>query len=186
MQNMSLRPNLARLLTTLPPGVTDPPPQPGLPLVHLSPAAAGWLIKAVMITLALAVAWKFRSPVSRRDDLTIAWECATISLAMLLYSPITWGQHCVGALPALYLLVRTGFSRRRLPALAWGALSAFVVLVLLLNRGLIGRTATLSLLAFGANTWCLLALLAATVSMRNRAAETGEACEDPQLLRRAA
>ena len=141
-----------------------------LPLVNLPPATAGWLIRGGLLTLALAVAWRFRAAVERRDDVAIVWECAVISLAMLLYSPITWGQHCVGALPALYLLVRTQMKQGWLPVKVQWAVAGYVVFILLLNRGLVGRPATINMLAFGTTTWCLLGLLLAAVAMRDRAA----------------
>ena len=49
------------------------------------------------------IAWRFRRPASERHDDTILWEGAVVSLLILLYSPLTWRQHCVAVLPAFYL-----------------------------------------------------------------------------------
>ena len=40
----------------------------------------------------------------------MVWEGAVISLLILLYSPVTWKQHCVGVLPALYLVCRAALA----------------------------------------------------------------------------
>ena len=93
----------------------------------------------------------------------ILWEAAVISLLILLYSPLTWRQHCVAVFPAFYLIARTGAARGGLPRWARGALGVYVVLVLVLDRGVVGRDMTLVLDSFGATTWSLLLLLAVTL-----------------------
>ncbi len=115
--NISLRPALARYLMHLPyghlgrpetsdiPGKThQPPSRYYVDFLDLKPATAGLVVNGVMIMMVLAIAWRFRHPPSARDDPAIVWECAAVSLLILLISPITWKQHCVGVLPALYLV----------------------------------------------------------------------------------
>jgi hypothetical protein len=78
---------------------------------------------------------------------------------ILLLSPLTWGQHCVGVIPALYLILRDAFFRREFPKPAAIVLGAYCVLILVLNRGLIGKEGTYLLDSYYTTTWCLGALL---------------------------
>ena len=94
------------------------------------------------------VAWKFRRPVLDRHEQVILWEAAVVSLLILLYSPLTCAQHCVAVLPAFYLISRTAIARRDLPTWTRPALGVYVVLVLLLDRGVVGREMTLVLDSF--------------------------------------
>eukprot|EP00913_Durusdinium_trenchii_P035251 g32981.t1 len=108
LQNDSLRPAMARFLIHLP---DDHKARLDHPLygdfLNLDPDVAGAVIKLLLLTLVLGIAWKFRSPVVERNAPEILWECAAISVLILLISPITWGQHCVGVLPAFYLFSRS-------------------------------------------------------------------------------
>jgi hypothetical protein len=160
LQNKSLRPALARFLTHLPaeaPGRVDSPGY--IDFLDLQPRTAGVIIKVVMLLLLAAVVWMLRHPLVNRDDPMLVWECATISLLTLLYSPITWGQHCVAAIPALYLLFRSIATGQRLARWMYWTLSGVTLVVLLLNRSIIGRDLSLLLESYHLITFCLLALL---------------------------
>ncbi len=166
VQNHSLRPALARMLVHLPQGhQLRVPDRHHVEFLNLNPEIAGQIIKAIMLALALVVAWRFRGAVAgpRRGGETVLWEAAAFSVAILLYSPITWSQHCVGVLPAAYLIVRAMVSRGRFPGWMWPLAGAYVFFVLLLNRILIGREMTLLLLSYHVYSWCFLAVLAATL-----------------------
>jgi hypothetical protein len=167
--NVALRPTLARFLMRLPPGHTGRIDSSWrAEWLDLSPPHAGLLIRAIMISLAVGIAWRFRRPARQRDQEAILWEGAVVSLMIVLYSPITWRQHCVAVLPALYLITRSAACRGRLPGWMRGALGVYIVLVLLLDRGIVGRDITRVLDSFGATTWSLSLLLTVTLGCHAR------------------
>ena len=116
IQNVSLRPAL-RAIPHASAGRACLAARPSFVLrrVGPAPATAGLVIKLILLALVGGIAWRFRGPVVQRDDVRICWECAAASILILLLSPITWGQHCVGTLPVLYLIVRSHSSARRHP-----------------------------------------------------------------------
>jgi hypothetical protein len=174
VQNLSLRPALAAIVPT-----------------SAAPVAAGFAIKVVLVTLALAVAWRFRRRVENRTSPVVLWECAIVSLAMLLYSPITWTQHCVGILPAMVLLLLSAPLPRRVPNLCWWAVGGYVLAILVLNRAFLGREWSLALLAIHVPAWSLLALFFVALACHQRAVASnlgdalenfGEPCTLPRQL----
>jgi len=159
LQNKSLRPALARYLMHLPSG------HPGrfegggyVDLLTLRPTTASFIIKAILIAGLLTIGWLFRSPISR-DSPAVVWECAAVSVLMILYSPISWGQHCVAAIPAVYLIVRSFVSRQPQPRwLIWlFGMAAFILLII--NRSIIGRDPSVLLESYHLVTWSLIILL---------------------------
>ncbi|HSV15799.1 MAG TPA: glycosyltransferase family 87 protein [Tepidisphaeraceae bacterium] len=157
--NFSLRPALGRLLMKSP---TDPENPVSPKLLDLPPRAASIIVDAIELSLLIAFAWIVRRPVTDRHDLTILYECAAVSLLILLLSPITWGHHCVGTLPALVLIFLTGLSYRGLPR--WMlVLVAYILLTLLLNRAFIGKDLSLLVSNFSPVTWEIVCLLALTL-----------------------
>ena len=167
LQNKSLRPALARYLTHL------PPEHPGrfagagyVDFLNLPPRVAGIVIKAVMLILLGAIAWLFRRPLESRNDPAVVWEFAAVSLLMLLYSPITWGQHCVATIPALYLVIRSIATGHKFShCLAW-TLGLVGFLLLIANRSILGRDLSLLLESYHFITLSLMALLIVVVSCR--------------------
>ncbi|MGH7138701.1 MAG: hypothetical protein ACREHD_23390, partial [Pirellulales bacterium] len=167
LQNLSLRPAVVRYLMHLPaghPGRFDHPAS--VDLFDLSPAMAGRVTKSIMLAVLALVAWLFRKPIVDRDGVSVAWECAAVSALALLLSPITWYQHCVALLPVFYLFART---------VAWGfrpqgwmvtVVAAFVLIVVMLSRGLIGREAALLLASYHLTTLTLVGALALAVGNR--------------------
>lgn len=169
VKNVSLRPGLARFLMRVPREHKGFIPHPWrFEFLDLAPATAGLVVKGVAIAILAGIARRFRAQVRRRDDLGILWECALVSVLLLLLSPITWRQHCVGVVPAFYLIAATAASRGSPPRSVLGALGIYVLLVLVLDRGLIGRDLTLLLDGYSATMWALLALLAAGLMCRGR------------------
>jgi len=159
LQNKSLRPALARYLMHLPSG------HPGrfegggyVDLLTLRPTTASFIIKAILIAGLLTIGWLFRSPISR-DSPAVVWECAAVSVLMILYSPISWGQHCVAAIPAVYLIVRSFVSRQPQPRwLIWlFGMAAFILIIV--NRSIIGRDPSVLLESYHLVTWSLIILL---------------------------
>lgn len=154
VQNLSLRPALADWLQAMAPE---------------NSVAVGWAIKLILASLALAVAWQFRRRVDDRTSRTVLWECAIISLAMLLYSPITWTQHCVGILPAMFLLMLSARSPSSVPRWGWLVLAGYVLLVLVLNRAVLGREISLLLLSYHVHALGLVGLFAVALACHQRA-----------------
>jgi alpha-1,2-mannosyltransferase len=168
IQNKSLRPVLARYLMQLPGG------HPGrfegggyVDFLALPPQAAGFIIKAILLLGLVTIGWLFRKRASR-DDPAILWECAAISLLMVLYSPISWGQHCVAAIPALYLIIRSFVSGRAHPSWALCVLGAIAFILIIPNRAIIGRNLSLLLESYHLVTWSLVALVIVLLSEWSR------------------
>jgi hypothetical protein len=152
VENIALRPALARYLMHLPyghlgrPETSDTPGRPNQPpsryylqFIDLSPANAAKVAGLTMAVFLLVVGYLFRNRVVSRTDLAVLCECATVSLLMLLYSPITWKQHCVGALPAVYLICRGGFAGRTITRWVIALVLIYGVLTEVLSREIVGR-----------------------------------------------
>lgn len=172
-QNISLKQALARYLTVNP-GATNigRPDHPwyadGL---DLPPHVAGWIIKGILASLLLFMAWQFRRPIGDRCDVGILWECSALSLMILLYSPITWGQHCVGMFPAFYLICRHRAARGALTHWETACVSAYTATILFLNRGFLGAELARLLVSYRLHTLGILLVLAVTVARRLRATD---------------
>lgn len=161
-RNFALRPALKRLL-----GSAENPSSGNAEGLAVSASKiARFVTYAVELSLLALFAWAARARVRKRSDLVILYECAGVSLLMLLLSPITWGHHCVGTLPAFYLLFRTVFSSRCFPR--WMLVPfTCIVLALASNRVLIGRELSSLLSRYSVITWEVIALLILTLGCRN-------------------
>jgi alpha-1,2-mannosyltransferase len=190
VENLALRPALARYLMHLPyghmgrpetgdtPGAPERPPDSlYLQFGDLPPIWAGWLVRAIMLVPLAWIGWRFRHRVADRGDPAILWECATVSLLILLYSPITWKQHCVGVLPALYLICRRAWAGRWLSRGTIAAVAIYAVLTVVLNREVVGRDATKLLDSYRIKTVAILLLTASTVACRLRLPAKASAAE---------
>jgi alpha-1,2-mannosyltransferase len=177
--NLSLRTALARYLMHLPYGhpgrpetpvdslIPDRPPEPlYFDVVTLTPVTAGRVVKVILLLIAAATAWIFRNRITDRNDPRILWECAAVSITILLYSPLTWGQHCPGVLPALYFVFRAAFAGERLPRFVPSVLIAFFIMFCVLERGLLGLRLSGLLDAYHLRNFALLALFWASVRCR--------------------
>jgi alpha-1,2-mannosyltransferase len=201
LQNMSLRPSLARFLLRLPPGhpgrhyIGDLPPESpdrvphpwSVDFLDLSPTLASRLIKGVLLAGVLAAAWLCRGRLVRGGSLALPWEAAIVSVLMLLYSPITWGQHCVATLPALYVLFRL-LQAGMIPIRgATTFLAAFAFVTVGLNRGFVGKDLALLLGSYHVLTFALVGLVATMFVTRPRGDSSfGEAYRDETTPRREA
>lgn len=184
LQNMSLRPAIGRFLIALPAGHSARIDHAGyVDFLDLPPQTAGLLVKGCMLALLAGVAWKCRAAVTNRGSSELLWEAAAVSLLILLFSPLTWGQHCVGALPALYLLCRTRAAGIRWQLGTHLTLFAFVMTVLVLNRTVIGKTGTYLLDSYHIATWCLTNLLVCVVAARRRTQTVTIAEAEPTIHR---
>lgn len=183
IQNLTLRPAMARFLMHLPEGHNLRVDHPlSVDFLDLSPEVASKVVRGTMLLIVIAVVWTFRS---RKDEFTsnseseehsdtnprksptVLWECSAISLALLLYSPITWGQHCVGILPAMYLACGYYATHHRLPIMFKCVITYHVVTTVVLSRGLIGKDVTYLLDGYHIATWGLCGILAMCVIGRS-------------------
>lgn len=170
LQNMALRPTLARYLMHLPAGHLG---RANHPLYRhffdMAPTAAARVIKGILLVLLLAfLRWSCGS-ISARDDPRLLWECAALSILMLLFSPITWGQHCVAVIPACYFISAVFVARGTLPLWMMALLAFYVLVVLVLSRDLLGRDLSLLLDSYHLQTFALLGLLAVLFGCRGLA-----------------
>jgi len=197
--NLSLRTALARYLVHLPYGnpgrpetpvdvmIPNEPPEPlYFDVLALPPATAGRVVKVILLVIAAWTAWLFRHSVKDHGDPRVLWECAAVSIAILLYSPLTWAQHCPGVLPALYFMFRAAFAGERLPRGVDGVLIAFFIIICVLERGMVGGRWSGLMDAYHVRNFALLALFWATVRCRGVGATAWArreiyAAEQPQL-----
>ena len=119
-----------------------------------------------MVGLILPLVWGGRHAPQSRNDPAILWEGAVISLLILLYSPVTWKQHCVGVLPALYMMCRVALAGLPVPQPALYMVGAYTFLVVVLNRGVVGQDLTKLLDSYRLKTLAVLLLLAAVLMVR--------------------
>lgn len=164
LQNMALRPTLARYLMHLPP---DHPGRAQHPLymdfLDLSAEAASVVIKIILGSIIVVALWWWRKPVLNRNDPLLLWEFAGVSLLLLLYSPLTWGQHCVSVVPACYLISSVVIVRGGLSRWMWGLVAGWILLVLVFNREVVGKSMHWLLQSYHLETFCIIALLAVVI-----------------------
>ena len=100
-----------------------------------------------------------------RDDPAWLLECSAVLILALLLSPVTWTQHLVFVVPALYLIAAEGCGRS-LGAAASAAMWVYAVPALLLNREVLGRDLSLLFLSNHMHTLALLLVLAVVLLRR--------------------
>src|SRR5438874_5614382 len=161
-RNFALRPALTRLIVNASGYRVD---LDGTNLLALSTHTTLVMVYVTELCLVGVFAWTACRSVGNRQSLALVYECAAVSLLMLLLSPITWGHHCVGTLPALYLIFRTAFYYRGLPSWMFVPLG-YVVLALAFNRAIVGKHGSALLSGYSVVTWEILALLLLTLGCR--------------------
>ena len=179
VENIALRPALARYLMHLPyghlgrpetsdtPGRPNEPPNPYyLQFLDLPPARAAMVAGFIMGGFLLIVGGLLQSRVTDRRDIAILYECAAVSLLILLYSPITWKQHCVGALPAVFLICREGFAGRPIKRWVIAAVLIYAVFTEVLSREIVGRDVVKLADSYRVKTIAIVTLTAAVLGCR--------------------
>jgi hypothetical protein len=109
-----------------------------------------------------------------------------VSVLMLLISPITWKQHCVAVIPAVYLLARTMIRERGLPrGLATWLLAGYVLLGMVIQRGTLGRETMALMDSYHIKTLALMCLLVLSLLMWRRTDEklAGPSAAGPVVAR---
>lgn len=161
LQNMALRPALARYLMRLPAGHPGRAPHSlYFDVFNLTPAAAGRVIKAMLFVLLAGFLWWSRRAVVSRQDPRLRWEFAALAILMLLFSPITWGQHCVAVLPACYFVAALFVARGGLPCWMLTLLAAYILFVPVLSRDVVGRDLAILLASYHVETLAIIGMLA--------------------------
>jgi alpha-1,2-mannosyltransferase len=172
VQNQSLKPAVMRFLAAHPPGHPLRLDHAGYyDFLNLKQATASRVANLALLALGCAFCWKTRKTYCPRHQADWLAECATLLLLMLLLSPLTWLQHVVWAVPAIYLIVAA--SQKGLTPLTVSTMTIYVVLSLVLNRELLGRANYLLLLSYHAHTVCMLLLLLLCLRVRQASAAAG-------------
>ena len=182
VENLSLRPALARYLMHLPyghggrpetsdnPSVPNDPPSPYYcQFLNLTASQAGIAIRILMGLLLLWMIWLMRHKPVDRGSIETVRECAAVSLLILLFSPITWVQHAVGVLPALYLICRSTFSGFSLSRWQTAAMGFFTLFWLIMSRFFFGRDFIKLANSYRVKTLGIILLLSVVLSCMPRA-----------------
>ncbi len=162
VQNQALKPAIMRYLLTYPAGHPLRLDQPGyFDFLNWSPAAANRTANLALVGLMGVFCWRSRQPWNRSEPRIMIGEISGLLLLVLLFSPVTWLQHFVFALPAILWIVAAEQSSPRVMT-RW-LLGSYVVLALVMNRELLGRMNYLLLLSYYTHTICLLCLFTSIV-----------------------
>lgn len=144
VQNQALAPVVRRWVTRRAPSVS-PPPGGGD-----TERAARTTATAAALALLLAVAWLSRG--ARPRNARWLPHASIVLIASALLAPVSWVQHLVVLVPALFLVALRRLDISRPATLFDAGLIAYVVLALVLNRELLGRDSYLVLLTCGIHT----------------------------------
>ena len=154
-------------------GVPSNPPSPYYyQFLDLPVFWAGIVTRLLMAALFLWMVWLMRHRPVSRDSIEIVWECAAVSILILLFSPITWVQHAVGVLPALYLICRAAFAGFSLSRWQTAAMGAFTIFCLIMSRFFFGRDFIKLANAYRVKTLGFIILLSVVLAFRRRFSKT--------------
>ena len=194
VENLALRPALARYLMHLPyghmgrPETSDNPQRSSSPpnpyycqFLDLPFPQAGMVARILMAALFLWMVYLMRHRPASRTSIEIVWECAAVSILILLFSPITWVQHAVGVLPALYLVCRAAFAGFSLSRWQTAAMGAFSIFCLIMNRFFFGRDFIKLANAYRVKTLGFVLLLSVVLAFRRRFSNA-ERSSDPDAV----
>ena len=173
VQNQALKPALLRYLVTYPPGHPLRLELAGyVDFLNWPPSTAERVASGMLLALGAIFCWcthgrVWRAGLRKRPETTrnLLGEMSGLLLLMLLFSPVTWLQHFVFALPAIFWIITEQQAAPRKLGL-WG-MGLFAILALLMNRELLGRDTYLLLLGYHTHTLCLLLLFALVISTRS-------------------
>ena len=159
--NQSLKQALMRYLVTFPEDHPLRRDDPGyVPVLNLHLPTAKVVIIAVMLSLLVSFCWYTRRPYKGRGDPAWLRESSAVMIFALLLSPVTWVQHLVWLVPALYLIVVDARSNKSLVNPATIALGVYVILAVILNYELLGKQNFALLMRYHPYTVAMLLVLA--------------------------
>jgi hypothetical protein len=113
-----------------------------------------------MLSLLIFFCWYARRPFKGRGDPAWLRESSAVMIFTLLLSPVTWVQHLVWLMPAIYLVLLDVRNNKGLGNPATIALGVYVVLADVLNYELLGRRNFAFLLSYHPFTVAMLLVLA--------------------------
>jgi hypothetical protein len=98
-----------------------------------------------------------------------AWpvESAILLVLTVLLSPITWEQHLVLMIPALYLITAQAVEATSVDRGLIVSMIVFVLLSLILTRDLLGKDDYAVLLSYHIQTLCMLIVLGVALTRRS-------------------
>ena len=173
IQDQALRPALLRYLVTYPEGhALRLPQRADVPILDLEPVTAERVASGIMLGLLAACAWRFRA--AYRSPASREWlvQCSAVLILELLFSPVTWVQHMVLLLPALFLIASDVCAGGGLGTPLRAAMALYVILSVVLNREILGRDRYLLLLSYHTQTLCMLLVLAVILLRQPAAGQT--------------
>jgi hypothetical protein len=135
------------------------------------PDSRSLVSRSLPVAVAALVAWRMRRPSPPGGARTL-WDLAALSVLAVLLSPVSWRQHAVACLPGFQLLARrlAVAAPAQWPVGTVAVLAAHLLLVVVLNRALLGRDWALQAHGWSLHTWSLLALLVLLVRERDAVA----------------
>ena len=157
VQNQSLKLALTHLLVAYPEGDLRRPEKGYWTFLDLDPALARWLVNLGLAGL-LLVFWRRTRFAAGADPAVMPLEVSGLVLLMLLFSPVTWLQHMVWVIPALFFILAVELSADR-TWLGRALLGLYFVFTMGLNREILGGELNSTLLGSHAHTAGMLLLL---------------------------
>lgn len=138
--NLSLHHTMLRYLVTYPPTHRLRQVDPGYqPVLDLPSPVANAIVGVAMISLLGLCAWFSRRPFQGPGDPKWAQDCAATFILALLFSPVTWDQHLVWAIPAACVVVAAAAQMSgELSRAGYVMLAVYVVLTMVLNYEVVG------------------------------------------------
>ena len=140
VRNQSLRPSLMRYLVNYPedhPVRRDDPEF--RPVLDMPLWVAQLIVLIAMVGLMGIFAWATRKPWRGPTDVDWLRQCAAMLILLLLLSPITWQQHLVWLIPALYLVVADVIVGGRVSLVKAAAFGGYILLTMVLNYEVLGK-----------------------------------------------
>jgi hypothetical protein len=170
IRNQALRPTLLRYLVTYPadhPMRKDDPAY--APLLNLPSAVAGvCVVGAALGLLAMFARSSSRSFNPVRGE-RWARECAAVLVLALLLSPITWQQHLAWLLPGAIVVLAAARFGNPFKAPEWVALGLYIVLAMVLNYEVLGKSRFQVVLSYHPFGIAMLLMFGLIVGMRTEA-----------------
>ena len=117
----------------------------------------------VSFALLICCAWRGRAPYRSPDDRQWLIDSSAVLVLVLLLSPVTWTQHMVFLIPAIYLIATEALGRTTQRIAIAVAMSVYAIFSLILTREILGRANYMILLEYHSQTLCMLIVLALVV-----------------------
>lgn len=138
-------------------------------------------LTAVLLQLLIVAGVFLAVPRARGAPGDLSWVRGASAVLILsaLLSPVTWVQHLVVALPALYLIVAEHVGSRRPGTGAVAAMIVYAILTLVFNREILGRELYVWLMAHGLHAVALLLLIGVLLRPRTTMSLPGGEDGDP-------